>query len=124
MSMDTSLALSSGVCLVETVRREIAPQPVRLQYSAISRTETPLPEGLRPPSLIANRTGSLLVGDLVVGHRSEVERSTAASLQYIQQVAAALPVDQDDERIVDGLVAKRTAGLRTRPLRRREGTSR
>lgn len=72
----------------------------------------------------SNRTGSLLVGDFLFGHRSERDRMTAGSLQYVKEVAAALPVDGEDERIVDALVAKRTANLGTRPLRRRDGEPR
>jgi hypothetical protein len=123
-AMETNLALRLGLSLSQSVRREVAPQPVRVQYSAISRSDTPLPEGLRPAFLLANRTGSLLVGDFVFGHRSDLERATAASLDFIQRVAATLPVDENDERMVDTLVAKRTAASSTRSLRRREGTSR
>ena len=49
---------------------------------------------------------------------------TGGSLRYVKQIAAALPIDPEDERIVDALVAKRTASLGTRPLRRRDGEPR
>jgi hypothetical protein len=96
----------------------------RVQYSAISNIETRLPEGMFPASLLMERTGSLLVGDLVFRHRSDVERTADGSFRYVKQVAAALPTDAEDERIVDALVAKRTASLATHPLRRREGEPR
>jgi hypothetical protein len=122
MPFEPILALSSVA--VAGARREVHTTNVRVQYSAVTSTETRLPEGLQPASLLSNRTGSLLVGDLVFGHRSEAERAAAGALQYIQRVAAALPVDEDDERIVDALMAKRTTHLATRPLRRREGEPR
>ena len=64
------------------------------------------------------------MGDFVFERRLDVERMAEGSLLYLQQVAAALPVNAEDERVVDALVAKRTAGLGTRPLRRREGEPR
>ncbi len=116
MAYEPFLALPAGIAVVTP-----AAQEVRVQYSAVTKDETRLPEGLRPVSLLANRTGSLLVGDRVSGHRSEAERIVEGSMRYVQHVAGALPISQDDERIVDALIAKRTAGLGTKPLRRREG---
>ena len=52
------------------------------------------------------------------------ERTAEGALRYVQHIAAALPVSADDERIVDALVARRTATLAARPLRRREGEPR
>jgi hypothetical protein len=124
MPFEPFLAFSTGLAIVHPAAQEVSRTQPRVQYSSVTTTETRLPEGIRPASLLADRTGSLLVGDLVSGHRSEAERTTEGSLQYIQQVAAALPIDKDDERVVDALVAKRTASLRTRPLRRREGDPR
>lgn len=118
------LAFSPGLLVGQSIRCEVMPTPVRVQCSAVAHTETPLPQGMHPASLLANRTGTLLVGDLVFGQRSDIERTAAGSLEYIKQVAAALPVDAEDERIVGALVAKRTAKLATRPLRRREGEGR
>lgn len=120
--IEATLALSVGVSLGQPVR-EVAPPVVRVHYSAISQNETPLPAGLRPVALITSRTGALLVGDYVFGYRSDIERAAGASLSHIQQVAAALPIDANDERLVDALVAKQTAQRGTRALRRREGTS-
>jgi hypothetical protein len=124
MPFEPFLAFSTGLAIAHPADHEISRAQPRVQYSAVTTTETRLPEGIRPASLLANRTGSLLVGDLVSGHRSEAERTTVGSLQYIQQVAGALPLDKDDERIVDALVAKCTASLGTRSLRRREGDPR
>lgn len=123
MRQELMLALSTGMALGQPARREVQETPPRVQYSAITNTETRLPEGMQP-FIQTNRTGSLVVGDFLFGHRSELERMTAGSLQYVKEVAAALPVDQEDERIVDALVAKRTATLATRPLRRRDGEPR
>jgi len=120
MPFEPILAFSTSLAIVHPTHEVSRASQPRVQYSAVTTTETRLPEGVRPASLLANRTGSLLVGDLVSGHRSEVERTTEGSLRYIQQVAAALPIDENDERVVDALVAKRTARLATRPLRRRE----
>jgi hypothetical protein len=124
MPFESIVGVSVGFAVAQPARHEVHKVPVRVQYSAVASTETRLPEGVQPASLLANRTGSLLVGDLVFGHRSDVERTAEGALQYIQHIAAALPVDPEDERIVDALVAKRTASLGTRPLRRREGEPR
>ena len=123
MRQERMRALSTGLSIGEPARREVQETPPRVQYSAITSTDTPLPEGT-PPFIQSNRTGSLLVGDFVFGPRSELERMTAGSLRYVKQIAAALPIDPEDERIVDALVAKRTASLGTRPLRRRDGEPR
>ncbi len=123
MPFDHFLALSSQFSVVTPVQEGQRSQP-RVQYSAVVGTETRLPEGIGPALPLGNRTGSLLVGDLISGHRSEVVRTVEGSLQYIQHVAASLPIDRNDERIVDALVAKRTASLAARPLRRRDNDSR
>jgi hypothetical protein len=93
-------------------------------YSEVASSETPLPIGFNPLSVLGTRTGSLLVGDRLIGHRSEPERLVEGSLRYVRAIASALPIDKDDERIIDELMAKRTAGRTTRPLRRREGEPR
>lgn len=100
-------------------------QPARqkqvMGYSEVASSETPLPVGYRPLSLLEYRTGAMLVGDRRVGSVTEPERVAIASLRHVEAIASALPVDADDERIVDELMAKRAARLMTRPLRRREG---
>jgi hypothetical protein len=114
-----SVGLMSGEALaVPTTRRQQI-----LEYSEVATSETPLPIGLRPVSLLAPRTGILSVGERIVGRTSEPERLVSGSLAYVQAIASALPIDEQDERIVDGLMAKRAAGLSTRPLRRRQGES-
>ncbi len=92
-----------------------------LGYSEVASSETPLPVGFRPVSLLGARTGTLLVGERLVGKSSEPERLVTGSLRYVEAIASALPIDKEDERIIDELMAKRTAGRATRPLRRREG---
>jgi hypothetical protein len=124
MPFEPFRALSTGLAVIQPVVTEVHRAQPRVQYSAVTSTETRLPEGVQPASLLANRTGSLLVGDLVFGCRSDVERVAEGSLQYIQQVAAALPLDREDERVVDALIARRTGGLQSRPLRRRDGDRR
>jgi hypothetical protein len=47
---------------------------------------------------------------------AEAVQTVEGSLQYIQNVAAMLTVDKEDEAIVDALIAKRTSGLAIRPL--------
>jgi hypothetical protein len=99
---------------------------VRIQYSATGRSETQtrLPEGLQP-AFLGNRTGPLIVGDQLFPQRSDIERTVDGALRYVRHVAAALPaINIDDERIVDGLLAKRTASLAITPLRRRENDPR
>ena len=122
MQLDQLLALPGAA--VRLVANNVACAQPRVQYSAIAKNETRLPEGMRPASLLGNRTGSLLVGDFLSSHRSELERAADASFRLVREVAAVLPVDAEDERIVDALLAKRTASLATRPLRRREGEPR
>jgi hypothetical protein len=53
-----------------------------------------------------------------------VARTAEGALRYVRNVAAALPLRADAERVVDALVARRTASLVARPLRRREGDPR
>ena len=115
---------SRGIAVAQPGGQALQEPAPLVQCSAISATETRLPEGMFPASLSPNRTGFLLVGDFVFERRLDVERMAEGSLLYLQQVAAALPVNAEDERVVDALVAKRTAGLGTRPLRRREGEPR
>jgi hypothetical protein len=122
MPFDPSLAFTAFA--IGTPDQNIQRGQPRLQYSAVTSTETRLPDGIRPASLLGSRTGWLLLGDLVSGHRAELERTVRGSLQYIQQVAAALPIDRGDENVVDALIAKRVASLATRPLRRRDGEPR
>lgn len=93
-------------------------------YSEVASSETPLPIGFRPLSLLEHRTGTVLVGDRLAGSISEPERLVAASLRHVEAIASVLPIDTEDERIVDELMAKRAARLSTRPLRRREGDPR
>jgi hypothetical protein len=95
-----------------------------VEYSEVASSETPLPVGFRPLSLLEHRTGTLLVGDRLIGTPSEPERLVTGALRYVEAIASALPLDKEDERIVDELMAKRAAKLSTRPLRRREGEHR
>jgi hypothetical protein len=111
-------ALNAPLPVAQQVVEVVRPQ-VRVRYSAVARTETPLPQGLRPVS-VGSRTGALLVGDRVFAHRSEIERTVAGSLAFVREVAAALPVDEADERIVEDLLATRTAGLNEQRLRGRK----
>jgi hypothetical protein len=107
-----------GLVLGRGVEREVAPPPVRLQYSALPGRETPLPEGLLPTSILQNPTGAVVVRELLQERRSEIERTVAGSLRLVNAVAAALPIDPEDERIVDALMAEKLATLSRRPLRR------
>jgi len=114
------VALMSG----EVVARPQAKRRQVLGYSEVASSETPLPVGLGPLSLLLARTGTLSVGERLAGPTTEPERLVAGSLAYVQAIASALPIDEEDERIVDALVAKRTANHPVRPIRRREGDPR
>lgn len=111
-----SVALMSGENRSEprAQRRQV------IEYSAISSTETPLPAGLRPVSLLLTRTGAVSVGDRLVGAPSEPERLVAASLAHVRAVAEALPVDAEDEKVVDDLMARRAGTLAARRLVKRD----
>jgi hypothetical protein len=99
----------------------ISDRPV-VSYSQVASSETPLPFGFRPVSILGSMTGSTLVGERFVGARSsEAERLVAGSLCHVQAIASVLPTDEEDERLIDELMTKRAAKLATRPLRRREG---
>jgi hypothetical protein len=125
MSFEPIVSFSVGLAGVQQGTYAVHGEPApRVQYSAVTSSETRLPEGMQPMSLLENRTGRLLVGDSILRRRSDAERTVDASLNYIQRVAGALPINEEDERMVDALVAKRIAGLKTRPLRRREGDDR
>jgi hypothetical protein len=115
-----SVGLMSGEPLssLRPERRQI------VEYSAINASETPLPVGLRPVSLLLPSTGAVQVGDRLVGGASPLERLVAASVAHVEAIASALPIDAEDERIVDELFSKRSASLRTRPLGPARGGSR
>lgn len=112
-------ALNTGAGLTQRVECEVAPIPARLVYSALSLSETPLAARLRPTSLLETGTASALIGALVQSRPHEAVRLASESLELIQAVASALPTDAEDERIVDALVGRKTAALKTKPLRRR-----
>jgi hypothetical protein len=96
-----------------------------LTYSQVASSETPLPVGFQPLSLLGNMTGTTLVGERLVGGRaSEAERLVVGALRHVQAIASLLPIDREDERLIDDLMAKRASKLSTRPLRRREGEPR
>src|SRR5512146_364835 len=79
-----SVGLMSGeaVAVPTTRHRQI------LEYSEVATSETRLPIGLRPVSLLVPRTGVLSVGERLVGRTSEPERVVAGSLAYVQAVAS------------------------------------
>jgi hypothetical protein len=111
-----SVALMSG----ET---QPVPNPQRrqvLEYSEVATSETALPIGLRPLALLLPRTGSLAVGERPLGPVSHPEQVVAGSLAFVEAIASALPLDAEDERIIDDLMSKRAASLSIRPLRKRE----
>ncbi|HKO48987.1 MAG TPA: hypothetical protein VJV79_14750 [Polyangiaceae bacterium] len=115
------IALMTG----DVVARRPAPARQVLNYSQVANSETPLPVGFGPVSVLGMLTGSALVGERLIGTRaSETERLVAGSLRHVQTIAALLPTNKDDERLIDELMAKRSAKLATRPLRRREGEPR
>lgn len=118
-----AVALSSGISLLALSTGGVVAPPIRVQYTGIAQPQTPLPEGLRPPSLLASGTGSLLLTKRFFHQPSELERTAEGSLELIKAVAAAVPIDKDDEAIVDAAVAKSLARLETRPLRRRAGSN-
>ena len=79
------LTFSTEVAVVSPGGYEDRRARPALQYSAVTTTETRLPDGMRPLSLIANRTGLLFVGDLVSSHPSEAERT----VQLVEALARA-----------------------------------
>ena len=115
-----SVGLMSGevISVRTTKRREI------VEYSATTSSETPLPVGLRPVSLLVSSTGPLVVGDRLLGTASHQERLVAASRAHVEAIASVLPLDAEDERIVDELMRKRSETLRRRPLAKRRGEPR
>lgn len=106
---------------VETAPMQTSSHRTELQYSQISPVETRLPAGVAPAALLDAGTGELVVGDSLLSRTSELHPLVAGSLEYIRAVASALPIDEQDERIVDALLAKRQQSFAIKPLRRREG---
>jgi hypothetical protein len=113
MAFSPSLSLSGGM-------RAVSPAPVQVQvhYSALHVEETALPQGMRPTSLLQAGTGADIVGDLLRPRSDEVVRTVRGSLELITAVAQAVPTNAADERVVDALVARSTAGAKRRPLKR------
>jgi hypothetical protein len=125
MSMSDFVYRPVALMTGDTADRRVAPDRQVLNYSQVASSETPLPVGFRPVSVLGLLTGSALVGERLIGMRtSETERLVAGSLRHVQAIASLLPTDKDDERLIDDLMAKRAAKLTTRPLRRREGEPR
>lgn len=116
---DPIMALRMEIPLSQANERVVPPSPLRLHYSAVCRTETPLPEELQPAA-IGTRTGAMVVGDLVFASPSEIEQTVAGSVELVRTLAEALPVIKEDERMVDALMACRTHQLEVRPLRGRK----
>ncbi len=93
---------------------------IQLQYSQISPVETCLPVGVAPAALLGEGTGRIVVGTSLTGNPSGMVPVVAGALDYIDAVASVLPINHDDERVVDALLAKRQERLAIKALRRRE----
>lgn len=113
------VALSSGISVAASAVGGVPAAPVRVEYTALAKTQTPLPEGMRPPSLLANSTGSLLLSDDLFHPRNEVESIAKGSLGLVTALARAVPIDPEDEKLVGAAVAEALSKLGTKPLRRR-----
>ena len=97
----------------------VTARPVQLRYSALREQGTGLPMGMQPTALLQNATGFNIIARLFQKGGTEVAATVESSLDYVRAVAEAVPLDAEDERLIDALVARRIANANTRPLRRK-----
>ncbi|MDH5671172.1 MAG: hypothetical protein OEZ06_03430 [Myxococcales bacterium] len=91
---------------------EMARDDERIHLHVTASTETPLPVGLAPTALLDAGTGSLKLAD----SPGDLVRSASTYLQAL----AVLPINPDDDALVDRLVADRVVGTaKKRALQRR-----
>ena len=72
-----------------------------------------------PTALLKRATGFNIIARLFQKGGTEVAPTVKSSLEYVRDVADAIPLDAKDERLIDALVARKTARTDTRPLRRK-----
>ncbi len=92
---------------------------IQLRYTALNQQETSLPTGMQPTALLQDATGTHTIGGVVECVGGEVAATVNASIEFVQAVAQAIPLDEEDERLVDALIARKTATATKRPLRRK-----
>ena len=153
LGIDTIVARGSSLALGQPMSPEIRTRPVLVHslpgsseptgflLGTFFNAEAPVSKNLRHAPPLDEPTGFLL-GDLVsvqpagamalaaavrsaeIEPMTELEQAAAASFRYIQKVVTALPRNDDDERSVEELYQRATSHLKTRPLRRRDGSPR
>lgn len=82
-----------------------------VRYSATNGKETPAPAELSPSSIYSNSTGQIILVQ-------PVDKFVKEAVTHIQNLAV-LPIDDNDEKTVDRLMARSNAGIETKPLARR-----
>jgi hypothetical protein len=98
---------------------QVSARPVQVRYSALREEGTRLPMGIQPTALLQHATGFNIIARLIQKGGTEVAATVESSLEYVRAVAEAVPLDEEDERLIDALVARKMASADTRPLRRK-----
>ena len=89
---------------------------VRVSYSALSGSQTPVSSNIGPVSVLQVPSGGLVVRR----HASaEVGNLVRGAADFVQRVAAALPYSAEDDDLLSRHMAEQTRGLKITPLRRR-----
>ena len=83
----------------------------QIEHTYVTSGSTPTPDGLTPRFIFEPPTGQFLV-DL-----PEIELIKTAT-SYVRAIAAALPIDEEEDRMVRRLINERTANRRSRSLRK------
>jgi hypothetical protein len=100
-----------------SIDQTMAFQPIRekmvhqIEYTYITSGGTPTPDGLTPSLIVEPPTGPFLM-DL-----PEVELIKTA-INYVQAIAAALPIDEEEDRKVRRFMNERMVNRRSRSLRK------
>ncbi len=84
---------------------------VQIRRSFATGNETPAPVDLGPSGVYVTSTGQILL-------MQSTDVLVRDALKYVKDTAV-LPIDENDEAIVDRLVARRLASVRTKPLTRK-----
>lgn len=87
------------------------PQSACLYAMVADSNETSIPYDLGPTGIFVHATGQIVVVE-------SPDQFVEKTVKYIQSMAF-LPVDEDDELLIDRLVEKRTGNQASSPLTRR-----
>ena len=105
------IALGWPAAIHSTSHWTVANAGTQIQRPVAARSETPAPFDLEPLGVYLSGTGQIIV----VPAPEELVRKAVEQIQQLD----ILPIDEEDEEIVDQLFARATEGARVESLTRR-----